>query len=93
MQNKEVEKTEINEEDNEIRIKVKNIIKDSTECNIEELADDVDIIQQLGIESLTMMEIFVAIEDEYSITIPSEEYENFMNVNDIVKGIKLKIKK
>lgn len=68
--------------------KVKEII-------IEELALDEDtevtvetsLMEDLEADSLDAVEIIMALEDEFDISIDDDEAENFKNIGDIVKFI------
>jgi acyl carrier protein len=58
------------------------------ECEIEEeKIDSDDYVRDEILDSLTMAEIIIAIEDLYSIEIDAEEIipENFKNIDTIVK--------
>lgn len=60
-------------------------------CEIEEeKIDSDDYIKEDILDSLTMAEIIVAIEDLYAIEIDAEEIipENFKNINTIIEVVK-----
>lgn len=46
---------------------------------------DTSFKEDLGADSLDLFELVMALEDEYSVEIPTEELENLLTVNDVVK--------
>lgn len=47
-----------------------------------QLTPDARIKEDLGADSLTIMEIIMAIEDQFHVSIPDEEWENVATVSD-----------
>ena len=67
--------------------KVKKLISehlDVEEANIQETSS---IADDLGADSLDVVDLVMAIEDEFSIEIPEDQVENIKTVGDIVKYI------
>lgn len=54
----------------------------------EEIELDMDFVSDLGADSLDLYQIFVGVEDELGITIPSEEVESIKTVQEAVELIK-----
>lgn len=52
--------------------KVKEIVADELHITVDEIADDADIIEDLGADSLAVVSILMNIEDELGISIPDE---------------------
>jgi len=46
-----------------------------------------DIANDLGADSLDVVEMLVTIEDEFNITVEDEEIENIKTIGDLVKFI------
>lgn len=67
--------------------KIKEIIADQIGIDVADIADDASFVDDLGIDSLDMFEMAMAIEEEYNVEIASEDLANIKNVNDIVKYI------
>ena len=44
-----------------------------------------DVVKDLGADSLDVVELMMALEDEYGITLPEGEVENVKTVQDIVE--------
>lgn len=67
---------------------VEKIIKmTAAELGVDEstITVDTSFKEDLGADSLDLFELVMALEDEYSIEIPTEELENLQTVNDVVK--------
>jgi len=47
-------------------------------------------MKDLEADSLDAVEIMMALEDEFGVTIPDEDAENFKNIGDIVKYVQEK---
>jgi acyl carrier protein len=43
-----------------------------------------EVVKDLGADSLDVVELMMALEDEYGITLPENEVENLKTVQDIV---------
>lgn len=56
--------------------------KDSSEIEL-----TMDIAEDLGADSLDVVELLMSIEDEFSMEIPDEEIENIKTVGDLVTYI------
>ncbi len=68
-----------------------------TEIIAEQLSVDADTItesssfkEDLGADSLDLFELVMALEDEYSIDIPSEDLQNLLTVGDVMNYLKEK---
>ena len=68
---------------------VKSIIIDQLKVSDDDITLETDLINDLDADSLNAVEIIMAIEDEYEITIPDEEAEKMRTVGDIVKYLEL----
>ncbi len=67
--------------------KIKEILVDEIGCEEADVTPEANVIDDLGADSLAVMQIAMEIEDEYGITIPEEEIPNFKTVNDIVSFV------
>ena len=54
----------------------------------DEIELEMDFVSDLGADSLDLYQIFIGVEDELGITVPSEEVENIKTVKDAVELIK-----
>jgi acyl carrier protein len=74
----------------EILEKVKGIVVEQLDVTEDKITEDASFIDDLGADSLDIVELLMAIEDEYGIEIPDEEAEKLRTVGDVVKYIKEK---
>lgn len=75
-----------------IENKVKEIIAHELGVDASTITLDSRIKEDLGSDSLTMVEIVISIEDAFKFEIPDEEAENIVTVGDAVEAIKAKLK-
>ncbi len=71
----------------EIESKVKAIIVRQLGVKEEEVRLEKAFIDDLGADSLDIVELVMAMEDEFGFEIPDEEAEGIRTVNDAVKYI------
>jgi len=67
--------------------KVKEIIVDTLSCDEEKVALEASLTEDLGADSLDAVELNMALEEAFEISIPDEELANFKTVQDIVTYI------
>ena len=70
-----------------IEQKVKNIIADQLGVGEEEIKPAASFIEDLGADSLDIVELVMAMEEEFEVEIPDEEAENIKTVQDAVNYI------
>lgn len=70
-----------------IEQKVKNIIADQLGVGEEEIKATSSFIEDLGADSLDIVELVMAMEEEFEVEIPDEEAENIKTVQDAVNYI------
>ena len=64
--------------------KIKEVIADTVSIDEAEITLDADLKEDLGIDSLDAVEISIALEEAFDISIPQEELARFVTVQDIV---------
>jgi acyl carrier protein len=72
--------------------KVKKMIVEQLEVNESEVVPEAKFIDDLGADSLDIVELVMALEDEYGIEIPDEDAEKIETVGDAIKYIEEHIK-
>ncbi len=82
--NREKLKTEKNMEQNNIPARVQAIIIDKLAVDPEEVNLESKIKEDLGADSLDLIEVIMCFEDEFSITIPDELLEQDMTVQQAI---------
>jgi len=68
----------------EIRRKVKEIIANVTNIEPEDIADDASFVDDLELDSLSLLEIGVDVDYEYRLGIPEERLQELRTVQDAV---------
>ncbi len=67
--------------------KVKNIIAEQLGVGEDEIKLTSSFIEDLGADSLDIVELVMAMEEEFEVEIPDEEAENIKTVQDAVNYI------
>lgn len=67
--------------------KVKELISDQLDVKADDITEDSSIQDDLGADSLDVVDLVMAIEDEFGVEIPEDQVENIKTVGDIVKFI------
>ena len=67
--------------------KIKKIIVEQLGIDEDKVTMDASFIDDLGADSLDMVELIMAIEEEFEIEIPTEDLEQIVTVGDVVKYI------
>ncbi len=70
-----------------IEEKVKSIIVEQLGIPEDEVKPEASFIDDLGADSLDIVELVMAMEEEFEIEIPDEEAENIKTVGDAIKYI------
>lgn len=68
--------------------KIKKIVVDQLGVDESEVTPEASFIDDLGADSLDIVELIMAIEDEFGIEIPDDVAEKISTVNDAVEYIK-----
>jgi acyl carrier protein len=74
--------------DNNLEARVKSIIADQLGVAEDEIRLDSKFIDDLGADSLDIVELVMAMEEEFQMEIPDEEAENIRTVQDALNYIK-----
>ena len=67
--------------------KVKSIVADQLDVEEEKVTAEASITEDLGADSLDVVDLVMYIEEEFDIEIPDEAVENIKTVGDIVSYI------
>jgi acyl carrier protein len=68
--------------------RVKEIIAKELEVEIKQLAPEAKFIEDLGADSLDIVELVMALEDEFGLDIPDEDAEKLKTVGDAMNYLK-----
>ena len=72
----------------EIFEKVKAIIVEQLQVNEDAVTQEASFIDDLGADSLDLVELIMALEEEFDIEIPDTDAEKVVSVADVVNYIK-----
>ena len=65
--------------------KVKHLLAEQLDLDENEITLDSLVVDDLGADSLDLVDLAMTFEDEFSVEIPDTEIENIKTVGDIVK--------
>lgn len=71
-----------------IEARVKTIIADQLGITEEEIKPESKFIEDLGADSLDIVELIMAMEEEFQTEIPDEEAEKIRTVGDAIEYVK-----
>lgn len=71
--------------------KVKNIIVEQLGVDMESVTPEASFIDDLGADSLDIVELVMTMEEEFDLEIPDEDAEKIKSVNDVINYIKAKV--
>ena len=66
---------------------VKEVVIEQLDCDPAEVKEDSKFIEDLGADSLDVVELVMALEEKFDIEIPDEDAEKILTVVDAIKYI------
>lgn len=70
--------------------KITEILAEQLAADKDTMTNDTKIAEDLGADSLDLVDLLMSIEDEFGIEIPDEEVENLKTIGDVVNYISAK---
>ncbi len=70
-----------------IEQRVKEIIVEQLGVNADQVTPEAKFVEDLGADSLDIVELIMALEEEFGSEIPDEQAEKLLTVGDVVKYI------
>lgn len=70
-----------------IEERVKEIIVEQLSVNAEQVTPNAKFIEDLGADSLDVVELVMAFEEQFGVEVPDEDAEKLQTVGDVVKYI------
>lgn len=67
---------------------VKEVVVEQLNVNADEVKEGSKFVEDLGADSLDVVELVMALEEKFGIEIPDEVAEKIVTVNDVVQYIK-----
>ena len=68
--------------------KIKEIVAEQLNVDAATITEESSFKDDLGADSLDLFELVMALEDEYSVEIPSEDLEKILTVGDVINYLK-----
>jgi acyl carrier protein len=68
--------------------RIKEIIAEKLDIGIEQITDEAKFIDDLGADSLDVVELIMTLEDEFEIEITDEDAEKIVSVRNAIDFIK-----
>lgn len=66
---------------------IKKILCDQLDLDEEQVTEDSEVIDDLGADSLDIVDLVMTLEEEFDTEIPDEDIEELRTVGDIVKYV------
>ena len=73
-----------------IEEKISGIVSDQLDTPREEISRSSSFVDDLKADSLDIVELVMALEDEFDIKIPDEDYDKILTVGDVIEYIESK---
>jgi len=73
------------------KAKIKDVLVKLLKVKPEEIKDDINLADGIGVDSTEMVETVIALEKEFGVKLSPKEATKFSTINDIEKVIKSKI--
>ena len=67
--------------------KIQEMLAEALNLPVEKVTADAKIVDDLGADSLDLVELLSRLEDEYGVTIPDEDVETLATVGDVAAEI------
>ncbi|MBE6051147.1 MAG: acyl carrier protein [Clostridium sp.] len=68
--------------------KIQEIVADKLSINVDDITLESSFVEDLNADSLDIVELVMALEDELELEIPDEDVEGFTTVGDVVNYVK-----
>ncbi|HPX03172.1 MAG TPA: acyl carrier protein [Synergistaceae bacterium] len=75
----------------EVQAKLKEIVMDRLNAEEEQIKPEASFVEDLGADSLDIVELIMGIEEEFDIEIPDEDAEKLTTVGEAMNYIKAKL--
>ncbi len=70
-----------------IEEKVKKVIAEKLDIDVTEVVPEASLIDDLGADSLAIVELIMSMEEEFDIEVPDEDVENLVTVKNAIDYI------
>ncbi|PHR59422.1 MAG: acyl carrier protein [Arcobacter sp.] len=69
---------------------IKEVVVEQLSVSVDEVKEDAKFVEDLGADSLDVVELVMALEEKFDIEIPDDEAEKIQTVKDVVAYIESK---
>ena len=74
----------------DIEQRVRRVISEKLRVDESKVRPESSLIEDLGADSLDVVELVMRLEEEFGITVPDEDLQKLMRVRDVVEYIRTK---
>jgi acyl carrier protein len=75
----------------EIRSKIKQIVANITNVPQDAIADDASFVEDLQLDSLSLLEIGVDVDYEFKLSVPEERLQKLRTIEDVVQLVETRL--
>lgn len=75
----------------EVESRVKEIIATQLGIEVDEIVSDASFVEDMGADSLDIVELIMAMEEEFALEISDDEAEKLVTVQDTINYVERKI--
>ena len=75
----------------EVQAKLKEIVMDRLNAEEDQIKPEASFVEDLGADSLDIVELIMGIEEEFDIEIPDEDAEKLTTVGEAMSYVKAKL--
>jgi acyl carrier protein len=69
---------------------IKEVVVEQLSVNADEVKEDAKFVEDLGADSLDVVELVMALEEKFDIEIPDDEAEKIQTVQDVLNYVESK---
>ncbi len=69
---------------------IKEVVVEQLSVNADEVKEDAKFVEDLGADSLDVVELVMALEEKFDIEIPDDEAEKIQTVSDVLNYVESK---
>ena len=66
---------------------IKGILSKQLKVDVDTISEDTNIVEDLGADSLDVVEMLMTIEEEYDVVVPDEVVATFVTVGDVARYV------